>query len=102
MTSLWLPNELCACKHNLSSSPSQDIILVPPIPFSSMDSDEGLKLTAKEVFATSLIPGTHVNLIGCQGGLLQVKMGDEVMGLVPTLLYSGASSTISTLWSIAD
>jgi CHAT domain-containing protein len=67
-----------------------------------MDSDEGLKLTAKEVFATSLIPGTHVNLIGCQGGLLQVKMGDEVMGLVPTLLYSGASSTISTLWSIAD
>jgi hypothetical protein len=29
-----------------------------------MDSDEGLKLTAKEVFATRLIPGTHVNLIG--------------------------------------
>jgi CHAT domain-containing protein len=67
-----------------------------------MDSDEDLKLTAKEVFATRIVAGTQVNLIGCQGGLLQVKMGDEVMGLVPTLLYSGASSAISTLRSIAD
>jgi CHAT domain-containing protein len=31
-----------------------------------------------------------------------LKMGDEVMGLVPALLFSGASSTISTLWSIAN
>jgi CHAT domain-containing protein len=64
--------------------------------------DPDLKLTAKEIFATRLVPGTHVNLIACQGGLLQVKMGDEVMGLVPAFLYSGATSTISTLWSIAD
>jgi hypothetical protein len=55
-----------------------------------MDSDEDLKLTAKEVFATRLVPGTHVNLIECQGGLLQVKMGDEVMGsrTNTTLLWS--------------
>ncbi len=49
-----------------------------------------------------VLPGTHVNIIACQGGLTDVKLGDEVMGLVPALLYSGASSTVSTLWSIAD
>lgn len=60
------------------------------------------KLTAREVFNMRLLPGTHINLVACQGGLTEVKLGDEVMGLVPALLYSGASSTISTLWSIAD
>jgi hypothetical protein len=60
------------------------------------------KLTAKEVFDIRLLPGTHVNMIACQGGLAAVRAGDEVMGLVPALLYSGASSTVSTLWNIAD
>ncbi|KAH7399640.1 CHAT domain-containing protein [Pyrenochaeta sp. MPI-SDFR-AT-0127] len=59
-------------------------------------------LTAREIFDVSLLPGTHVNMIACQGGLTQVKPGDEVMGLVPALLYSGATSMVSTLWSIAD
>jgi CHAT domain-containing protein len=66
------------------------------------DEDPNLKLTAKEIFGIRLLSGTHVNLIACQGGLMQVKMGDDVMGLVPALLYSGATSTVSTLWSIAD
>jgi CHAT domain-containing protein len=66
------------------------------------DKGPDLKLTAKEIFAIRLGAGTHVNMIACQGGLMEVKMGDEVMGLVPALLYSGATSTVSTLWSIAD
>lgn len=33
---------------------------------------------------------------------MEVQPGDEVMGLIPALLYSGASSTVSTLWSIRD
>jgi CHAT domain-containing protein/tetratricopeptide (TPR) repeat protein len=65
-------------------------------------SPDDLKLTAREVFEMSLLPGAHVTMIACQGGLTDVQQGDEVMGLVPALLYSGASSTISTLWSIAD
>ncbi|CZR62705.1 uncharacterized protein PAC_12602 [Phialocephala subalpina] len=59
-------------------------------------------LTAREIFDIRVRPGTHVNLIACQGGVTQVKVGDEVMGLVPALLYSGVSSTVSTLWSIRD
>jgi CHAT domain-containing protein len=60
------------------------------------------RLTAREVFDIRLQPGTHVNMIACQGGLTDLQMGDEVMGLVPALFYSGASSTVSTLWSIDD
>lgn len=60
------------------------------------------KLTTREIFDVRVLPGTHVNVIACQGGVIDVKPGDEVMGLIPALLYSGASSTVSTLWSISD
>jgi hypothetical protein len=60
------------------------------------------KLTTREIFDMRVLPGTHVNMIACQGGVVEVKPGDEVMGLIPALLYSGASSTLSTLWSIDD
>ncbi|KAK8064412.1 CHAT domain-containing protein [Apiospora phragmitis] len=60
------------------------------------------RLTARELFEVRLPPSTHVNMIACQGGVADVQLGDEVMGLVPALLYAGASSTVSTLWSIDD
>ena len=60
------------------------------------------KLTAQEIFSISLSKGSHVSLIACSGGLTGVKDGDAVMGLVPALLHSGASSTVSTLWKIPD
>ncbi|KAK0389305.1 hypothetical protein NLU13_2880 [Sarocladium strictum] len=59
-------------------------------------------VTAREFFDVQVSPGTHVNMIACQGGVMDVRLGDEVMGLVPALMCSGASSTISTLWSIRD
>ncbi|KAK7983217.1 hypothetical protein PG989_010619 [Apiospora arundinis] len=60
------------------------------------------RLTAREIFDIRVPPSTHVNMIACQGGVADVQLGDEVMGLVPALLYAGASSTVSTLWSIDD
>lgn len=60
------------------------------------------KLTAREVFPISFLKGTHVSLIAYSGGRARVGNGDEVMGLVPALLHSGASSIVSTLWSIPD
>jgi CHAT domain-containing protein len=59
-------------------------------------------LTTCEVFSLRLQQGVHVNLIARSGGLTDVKAGDEVIGLVPALLYSGASSTVSTIWPIQD
>ena len=75
------------------------------VQFPSLEGAQGpkeLKLTAREIFQMRLLPGTHVTMMACQGGLTDVQQGDEVMGLVPALLYSGASSTISTLWPIDD
>ena len=60
------------------------------------------KLKAREIFTIPFPKGTHVNLIACLGGRARIGYGDEVMGLVPALLHSGASSTVSTLWSIPD
>ena len=60
------------------------------------------KVTARGVFTIPLPKGTHVSLIACSGGRARIGSGDEVMGLVPALLHSGASSTVSTLWSIPD
>ncbi|KAL9125548.1 MAG: hypothetical protein Q9217_005259 [Psora testacea] len=63
---------------------------------------DGHQLTAREVFDLSLSKGSHVSLIACSGGVTQDNVRDEVMGLVPALLRSGASSTVSTLWKIPD
>ena len=60
------------------------------------------KLTAQEIFALPLTKGSHVSLIACSGGLTQGNSRDEVFGLVPAFLRSGASSTVSTLWKIPD
>ncbi|KAF5600498.1 hypothetical protein FPANT_2349 [Fusarium pseudoanthophilum] len=59
-------------------------------------------VTAREFFDIRVSPGTHVNMIACQGGVVDVPLGDEVLGLVPALMCSGASSTVSTLWNIDD
>ncbi|KAG9502322.1 hypothetical protein J7337_005149 [Fusarium musae] len=59
-------------------------------------------VTAREIFDIRVSPGTHVNMIACQGGVVNVPLGDEVLGLVPALMCSGASSTVSTLWNIDD
>lgn len=64
--------------------------------------DAEYKLTAKELFNIRINPGMHINLVACSGGVTEIQLGDEVMGLVPAFLYSGASSTVSTLWPIQD
>jgi CHAT domain-containing protein len=77
----------------------------PPTQAISDISEEGGehdRLTAREVFDLRIQQGVHINLIACSGGLTDVKVGDEVMGLVPAFLYSGAGSTVSTLWPIPD
>lgn len=75
--------------------------LMHHIDFSNSESAGAVgKLTAREIFSMSLIKGSHVSLIACSGGRTRIDPKDAVMGLVPALLRSGASSTISTLWKI--
>jgi CHAT domain-containing protein len=44
--------------------------------------------------------GAHVILISCASGLVHSKATDEYLGLLPAFIYSGARSTVSTLWPI--
>lgn len=80
---------------------AHSIQFAPPAS-NSANADTDIKLTAREIFALSFPLGSHVSLIACLGGLARISPEDEVMGLVPALLHAGASSTISTLWPIAD
>lgn len=59
-------------------------------------------LHARDIFSLSVPKGSHISLIACSGGRIRNEPTDEVLGLVPALLRSGASSTISTLWKIPD
>ncbi|KAF5634591.1 hypothetical protein F52700_5784 [Fusarium sp. NRRL 52700] len=74
-----------------------------PMPYASSEGQPRTEsMTAREIFDIRVFPGTHVNMIACQGGVVNAPLGDEVLGLVPALLCSGASSTVSTLWKIED
>ena len=63
-------------------------------------------LTLRDVFdlPSPLIHGGgfHVTLLGCGSGMSKTVPTDDVIGLVPSLLYAGASSTVSTLWPFSD
>ena len=63
-------------------------------------------LTLKDIFdlpsPLSHGGGFHVTLLGCGSGMSKTRLTDDVIGLVPSLLYAGASSTVSTLWPFSD
>ena len=60
-------------------------------------------VTLRDVFALAPVPGSyHATLLGCGSGMSKTHVSSDVVGLVPAFLYSGAASTVSTLWSFAD
>ena len=46
--------------------------------------------------------GFHATLLGCGSGMSKTAPTNDVIGLVPSFLYAGASSTVSTLWPFSD
>lgn len=57
----------------------------------------------RDVFDLAPLPNSyHATLLGCGSGLSNVTKNDDVVGLVSAFLYSGAASTVSTLWSFSD
>lgn len=60
-------------------------------------------VTLRDVFALAPTPSSyHATLLGCGSGMSKTHVSSDVIGLVPAFLYSGAASTVSTLWSFAD
>lgn len=70
------------------------------------------RLTVRDIFDLPSPPlnhhnsggggGFHVTLLGCGSGMSKTVPTNDVLGLVPSLLYAGASSTVSTLWNFSD
>ena len=61
-------------------------------------------LTLSDVFGLAPIPNSyHVTILACGSGMTKTSaVSGEVIGLVPAFLYSGAASTVSTLWPFDD
>jgi CHAT domain-containing protein len=58
------------------------------------------EISIREILQLQLT-GPHVTLIACLSGVQQVnEEGDEPLGLVPAFLLAGATSIVSTLWTI--
>ncbi|KAG7001456.1 hypothetical protein G7Y79_00031g065710 [Physcia stellaris] len=61
---------------------------------------ESERVTARELFDIRLRSGAHVNLIGCESGMSDVRPNDDQFGLSTALLYAGAGSILTARWEI--
>jgi CHAT domain-containing protein len=59
-------------------------------------------LTAREFFKIKLCELALAIIIGCGSGIAASSNTDDVLGIPTALFYAGASSVVSTLWSIDD
>ncbi len=69
--------------------------------------DSGLQLGGGNVFSTRDFFQTRLNadiftLSGCRTARSRRREGDEMLGLIPALLYAGASSVLASQWEAAD
>jgi CHAT domain-containing protein len=101
---------------HLSQHDEEDVTFVnspldQAILFNGADSKN--ELTARQITELQLSNGAHFNLMACASGrqgtykvdssiIDEEIITDEVMGLVPAFLFSGAGSVTSTLWPIMD
>lgn len=102
---------------HLSQDDEEDVTFVnspldQAIVFNGAESDN--KLTARQIIELQLSKGAHFNLMACSSGrqgkfqaefknrFPEDRITDEVMGLVPAFLFSGAGSVTSALWPIMD
>ncbi|KAL8916571.1 MAG: hypothetical protein Q9208_008442 [Pyrenodesmia sp. 3 TL-2023] len=61
------------------------------------------RFTLRDVFDLAPLPSSyHATLLGCGSGMTRTTVSNDVIGLVPAFLYSGAASTVSTLWPFDD
>lgn len=59
------------------------------------------RVEATELYQFNL-KASLVVLSACQTGLAYVVQGDELIGLIRGVIYSGADAVLSTLWSVDD
>lgn len=70
-----------------------------PDPRRGVINPETMKITARDILATSL-NARLVTLSACVTGVSQREAGDELLGISRAVLYSGASSMLLSLWPV--
>jgi len=78
-----------------TEQPLESALLLSP------DSENNGKLTAGELYATTLNADIVV-LSACETGLGKISNGDDVVGLTRGFLYAGAGSIVASLWPVPD
>ena len=64
---------------------------------------DGEFLTIDDIYDLTPAPRSyHATLLACGSGMSRTSLSNDVIGLVPAFLYSGAASTVSTLWTFDD
>ncbi|KAK3389593.1 CHAT domain-containing protein [Podospora didyma] len=61
------------------------------------------ELAVSELFEVALpqtAGGVHFTIIACDSGTQDIAPGDEPLGIIPALLYAGATSVLGCLWPI--
>ena len=67
----------------------------------SDDPQEPSIMTVAELFGIDMVDNApHFTIIACDSGSQDVAPGDEPLGLIPALLYAGATSAVGTLWPV--
>ena len=61
--------------------------------------DDG-RLTAAEMFGLNLPENSLVVLSACETGLVKATHGNDVLGMVPALLFAGASTLVLSSWKV--
>ena len=79
-------------QHHLELAP------VPDDPDTELSPDQ--ILTVREIFGLTVPLGCHVTTISCKSGRAKISQSNELLGLIASLHYAGASSVVSSLWNI--
>ncbi len=60
------------------------------------------KLNVDDIFSKLNLDAELVSLIACESGVNRINTGDELLGLIPALIYAGSRSVLSTLWRVNE
>lgn len=75
--------------------------LTQPYPKRLTDECKAKDIAVPEIFDLDMTQNApHYTIIACDSGTQDIAPGDEPLGLIPALLYAGATSVLGSLWPI--
>ncbi|KIV82695.1 hypothetical protein PV11_04786 [Exophiala sideris] len=64
-------------------------------------SNASRNLTVADIFEVDMhVSAPHVTVMACDSGTQDIAAGNEPLGIIPALLYAGATSVVGALWPV--